>query len=155
MKAIIIDVRSTKEFSEAALPGAINLPSTHFHLADFSPYRNQHICLICDSGSRAQRVQEKLERAGFSNVSIMEKNMEELRTRVTTSVGWGIDRQFRLALAVLIGLFLLAYAFDYTFSLALPILVFSGLLFSAITDNCYLKDLIAKLPWNSNLKEAV
>lgn len=153
MKAIIIDVRTTKEFSEAALPGAINLPATHFQVEDYQPYRHHHICLVCESGNRAQKVRQKLMEAGFSYVSIMEKNMEELRTKVNVSSGWGIDRQFRLALAILIGLFLLGHFMGVTISFSLPIIVFSGLLYSAVTDNCYLKELIARFPWNKQQAE--
>ena len=153
MKTVIIDVRTPKEFRDGALAGAINIPSTKALIEDFMTYRNSHICLICESGSRANGVMKKLKSEGFQHVSVLEKNMEELRTKQRTAEGWSIDRQFRLALALLIGSFLLGYSMNMNVAFALPIIVFSGLVFSVITDNCYLKEMIAVLPWNQQAKQ--
>ena len=153
MQAIIIDVRTKKEFSEGALSGAINIPSSSFEVATFLPYRDHHICLVCETGKRATSVMKKLKDTNFQQVSVMEKNMEQLRTNYAPVNGWSVDRQFRLVLALLLGAFLLGYALDLTAFLVLPVVVCSGLLFSALTDNCYLKEGIALLPWNQRFEQ--
>ncbi len=150
MDTVIIDVRTAKEFLEYSYPGAINIPSGNFDISHFDSFRDKHISLVCFSGNRANRVRTQLENAGFSNVSIMQNQMVHLiEGKRSERTGWTIDRQFRLALGLLIGLFLLGnYILNSPFSIALLIIVFSGLLYSALSDNCYLKELISILPWN-------
>ncbi|MBR9921042.1 MAG: rhodanese-like domain-containing protein [Bacteroidetes bacterium] len=148
METIIIDVRTPKEFSEAALSGAVNIPSNTFNPEAFQVYRNRNICLVCESGSRAKEVMKKLKASGFENVSILHQQMEELRLYSSTGSTWSIDRQFRLALAILVGTFLLGYKLDLMSSFIILFIVFSGLVFSVLTDKCYLKEFIAILPWN-------
>ncbi|MEZ4638717.1 MAG: hypothetical protein R2856_27770 [Caldilineaceae bacterium] len=66
-----------------------------------------------------------------------------------SGAGWGIDRQFRLTLGLLLWIFLLSYllsASPYVF--IIPAIVFAGLIYSAVTDKCYLRIGISRLPWN-------
>lgn len=150
MRTIIVDVRSSKEFQEGTYPGAVNIPSNEFSISRFNPFKGDSISLVCYSGRRAKDIKFLLEEAGFRHVSLMQyqiAHFEEHSNRKPSN--WTIDRQFRLALSVLIGIFLVGnYLFDYPHSLAILLIVFAGLIYSAITDNCYLKVLIANLPWN-------
>jgi rhodanese-related sulfurtransferase len=148
MNAVIIDVRSHKEFREEALDNAINIPSDAYKMEDYLPYKSSHICLICESGARARTVQAQLKTRGFDHVSVMDKHMADIRKGYRYSSSWSIDRQFRLALAIFLGIFLMGYFGNISALVILPIIVFSGLLYSAVTDNCYLKELIVRLPWN-------
>jgi len=150
MRTVIIDVRTRKEFSENSLSGAINIPSNSFGIKDFDPYKDKQICLVCESGARAANVMTELKWAGFKNVSILDKHMNELSEIKIKSreEGWTIDRQFRLALAFLLGISLLGIYLHIAYALVIPLILFSGLLYSSISDNCYLKLLIATFPWN-------
>jgi len=150
MRTVIIDVRTRKEFSENSLSGAINIPSNSFGIKDFDPYKDNQICLVCESGARAANVMTELKWAGFKNVSILDKHMNELSEIKIKSreEGWTIDRQFRLALAFLLGISLLGIYLHIAYALVIPLILFAGLLYSSITDNCYLKLLIATFPWN-------
>ena len=148
MNTIIVDVRTKKEFLEGSYPGAINLPSDQFNLEAFTSLEDSHIALVCNSGSRANSVLQRLKKAGFEKVSLMYVQLEHLKENSTIEVHtWTVDRQFRLALGFMIGLVLLGGPTSLL-SISLLVIMFSGLMYSAITDNCYLKVLISNMPWN-------
>jgi rhodanese-related sulfurtransferase len=150
MRTVIVDVRTPQEFNKRALPGAVNIPSSNFELADYFPYQANQICLVCESGGRAKSVMDTLKSHGFDNVSVLDLHMADIWNNYDSKSEWSIDRQFRLVLAIILGVFLVGYLMNGKFFLILPVIIFSGLLFSAITDNCYLKEMIAKFPWNQN-----
>ncbi|GAB2502284.1 rhodanese-like domain-containing protein [Algoriphagus taiwanensis] len=152
MESVIIDVRTRKEFSEISIPGAINLPSTSFRVEDFVPFKEKQICLVCESGNRANEVYQKLKLNDFEFVSILEKQMGVHKENSDYQPSWSIDRQFRLILALFLTLFLLGAYLGWVFVWAIPVIICSGLAFSTITDNCYLKILIANFPWNRRLE---
>jgi rhodanese-related sulfurtransferase len=147
MNTIIVDVRTRKEFLEGSYPGAINLPSDKFSLEAFTSLNCSHIALVCNSGSRAKAVLNRLKDYGVDNASLMYIQMDHLKEGTPRSQTWSIDRQFRLALGIMIGLALLAGTASYL-SITLLAIIFSGLMYSAVTDNCYLKVLISNMPWN-------
>lgn len=147
--AIIIDVREHAEFKEHHLPGAINIPSTHFKVSHFEGFQDAKICLICHSGKRAQQVANQLSENGFSQLYILETQMAFI-PKLGQSNGWTIDRQFRLTVGLLLAISLIAYAYFGVYALAIPALLAIGLIFTAIIDQCYLRMLIAKMPWNRN-----
>lgn len=147
MRTVIIDVRTPKEFADASIPGALNIPSTTYTPEDFAPFKSDHICLVCETGNRATKVKANLEEHGFQHISLLNKQMAQLNERKKKN-GWTIDRQFRLALAILLGIFFGGISLGFTAFWIIPIIIVSGLLYSAITDNCYLKLLIAQFPWN-------
>lgn len=150
MEAIIIDVRTEKEFKEQSYPGAINIPLNSMNVHQIEIYRDNHISLLCNSGNRARKAQKILVDNGFSNVSILQNQMIHILEKTDgKSTLWSVDRQFRLALGILIGLSLsLSLLFFSITSLVILSILCAGLIFSAITDNCYLKELITLLPWN-------
>lgn len=150
MKAVIIDVRSPKEFNEGSYPCAINIPSNSYQISDYLMYKDNAICLVCFSGNRAKEVKAKLDQEGFKHVAILENQMVHFSEgKKASETTWTVDRQFRLALGMLIGLFLLGnYILEMPGFVTILAVVFTGLIYSAITDNCYLKILISSLPWN-------
>lgn len=148
MHTVLVDVRTAKEFADQSIPGAINIPSNSYTAADYAQFANAHICLICESGSRANAVRQELMAAGFANVSLLDKHMAHLAEQLPARTQWTVDRQFRLALAMLLGVFLLGYVLNQAALIFIPIVLFSGLLYSAVSNNCYLKEFIAVLPWN-------
>lgn len=148
MKTIIVDVRTPAEFKLGSLKGALNIPSTEFTLDSYLAYKDHHISLLCSGGNRAQMVQEVLLEKGFEHVSTMLWHMDNLEFEKVQDSNWTVDRQFRLVLGVLLAIFLVGMSFEIRAILAIPIIICSGLLFSAITNNCFLKMGIAALPWN-------
>lgn len=155
MRTIIIDVRTEKEFLEGSYPGAINLPLGEFSISSYEAYTNNHIALVCFSGNRAGKVKSLLEKEGITNVSIMLNQMFHLSEgpKINRNI-WSVDRQFRLAIGLLIGVFLFGnYIINSPYYLGLLLIVFLGLMYSALTDNCYLKALIGIMPWNKKQVE--
>lgn len=70
-KAVVIDVRSQKEWSEGHLGGAVLLPLEQVEagIARVAPDRKQKIQLYCRSGRRSGIALEMLKKLGYENVS--------------------------------------------------------------------------------------
>lgn len=147
--AVIIDVREPGEFIEYHIPGALNIPSSNYQKSFFTPFENQNIYLVCQSGNRATGVGSQLIADGFSKVKILEDHMESIQQPVQIK-GWSIDRQFRITLGLLLAIFLILYSFGIYNALVIPIILCVGLIFTSIIDRCYMRMGIARLPWNKN-----
>lgn len=147
-KSTIIDVRTFEEYQKDALPGSINIPANDFLITDYQPYLDNQISLICETGRRAAYVRDMLFKHGYTNVTILDRQMSDIRDNSKPESDWNIDRQFRLVLAILIGTFLASYLLNNSTFISIPIIIFLGLTLSVVTDNCYMKIAIAKMPWN-------
>ena len=68
--AIIIDVRSSQEYLEGHLKGAINIPYYEINkkLFDVSKDKNKEIVLYCQSGVRSKQAYKKLIKLQYKNV---------------------------------------------------------------------------------------
>jgi len=64
----LIDVRSTMEFVQGALCGAINIPLDSIHHSTESIDKNKPVILYCRSGQRSGAAKQFLETLGFSEV---------------------------------------------------------------------------------------
>jgi rhodanese-related sulfurtransferase len=67
--ALLLDVRSEREFATGHLPGAVNVPVTQLaaQLATLSDKRRP-VVVYCASGMRSTRAASLLREAGFSRV---------------------------------------------------------------------------------------
>ena len=67
---IILDVRTPQEFSEAHIPGAINVPNETIRVDKIPelPKEDQLILVYCRSGNRSKQASEKLAKIGYKNV---------------------------------------------------------------------------------------
>lgn len=78
--AILVDVRSSQEFNEGHLNGAINIPD--FEVGTKSkimlPNKKQVIVLYCKNGGRSKRACEKLKELGYENVFNVQGGLENL-----------------------------------------------------------------------------
>ena len=147
--AVIIDVREPMEFQEIHIPGAINIPSTKFDLQAIEPFKDRKICVVCQTGKRTKTVIQELEDNGWSNIYSLEKQMQSYAHNVAQKdTGWTVDRQFRMTIGVLLAVFLTAYFSGFTGFIAIPIILSTGLIVTAIIDKCYMRTGIAMLPWN-------
>lgn len=66
--AQLIDVRSTVEFAQGALKGAVNMPIDRFQQFKDDIDENKPILLYCRSGQRSEMVKRFLESCGFEDV---------------------------------------------------------------------------------------
>lgn len=143
----IIDVRERGEYQERHIPGAVNFPSTNYSKNDYATFKQVKICLVCESGSRAKQTAKKLSQDGFSNIYILQQQMEAI-PRIYTSKGWTVDRQFRMTLGVALAVFLVLYFFNIPYAFIIPLILSTGLIVTSIIDRCYMRMGIAMLPWN-------
>lgn len=152
--ALLLDVRTPAEFSEAHIDGALLLP-----LGDLVPGEVQkHLngkascIIICGSGNRARKAAELLSAAGISELQVMEGGMKAWRSLgfpiIEGKKAISLERQVRIAagLLVLIGA-LLGY-FANPAWIGLAAFVGAGLVFAGVTDTCGMAMLLARMPWN-------
>lgn len=64
----LIDVRSSVEFSQGALQGAINMPIETIHFFAKSIDKTRPVLLYCRTGMRSGKVKQFLEMLGFDRV---------------------------------------------------------------------------------------
>ncbi len=64
----LIDVRSTVEFNQGALDGAVNMPLESFQHSANSIDKTRPVILYCRSGQRSGAAKQFLETSGFDSV---------------------------------------------------------------------------------------
>ncbi|KAL9655188.1 hypothetical protein ABK040_008963 [Willaertia magna] len=68
-KAIVIDVRSSSEFSYGAFPNAINIPVSDIGSSSKVPQnKEQKIIVYCQAGGRSSSAHSTLVNKGYKNV---------------------------------------------------------------------------------------
>ncbi len=68
---VFLDAREPREFAVSHIEGAIHVGYDHFDLANLPSNisKNQPIVVYCSVGYRSEKVTEKLQKAGFTQVS--------------------------------------------------------------------------------------
>lgn len=149
---LLVDVRSTSEFSAGHIPGAVNIPMDQIEarLADLRP--NVPLVLVCQAGKRARMTAELLAPCR-REITVLEGGtsawvqaglpvVRSVRTR------WSLERQVRLGagLLVLVGVILgFTVSMNWIF---LSAFVGLGLTFAGLTDICLMGEFLGKMPWN-------
>jgi rhodanese-related sulfurtransferase len=74
---LILDVRSEKEYAEAHIPGALNIPHDQLadRLSEIHAAKTDEIVVHCRSGYRAGIAEKTLSEAGYSNVRDLDGHM--------------------------------------------------------------------------------
>ncbi len=69
--AILVDVRSPKEYASGHMPNAVNIPHTDIveGIAKLEVDPNTPIVLYCRSGNRSGQATASLSKAGFTNLT--------------------------------------------------------------------------------------
>ncbi|MCZ6871358.1 MAG: rhodanese-like domain-containing protein [Gammaproteobacteria bacterium] len=69
-KAVVLDLRERKEFTEGHIIDAINIPqaSLDSRINELEPYRERPVIVACKMGQQAGAAGNILRKAGFSNV---------------------------------------------------------------------------------------
>jgi phage shock protein E len=67
--AFLVDVRTSQEFADGSVKGAVNIPldKVQNQLAKFKD--KKHIIVFCRSGNRSSQAKSILEQSGFTNVA--------------------------------------------------------------------------------------
>ena len=73
----ILDVRSTGEYANGHIPGAVNIPYRQLHdrLSELMAYQEQEIVVHCQVGPRADIARSILSAAGFVRIHELEGHM--------------------------------------------------------------------------------
>ena len=67
---IILDVRTTEEYEEKHITGAVNLPNETIKTEEITqlPDKEQLILVYCRSGNRSKQASQKLADLGYTNI---------------------------------------------------------------------------------------
>ena len=146
----ILDVRTPGEFETVHIRGSYNIPLDK--LGEHASEIDDEIILVCQSGNRATRAEEILEKNGVEGLRV-------LRGGMASWIGAGqpverganrisLERQVRIAAGTLVAIgAVLALVVNPLWAL-LPLFVGSGLVFAGVTDTCGMAMVLAKLPYN-------
>ncbi len=156
---VIIDVRTPGEYRSGHIEGARLLPLDEL-CSDKSSERigrkvrndEQSLFLTCQSGSRAGQAAERLAKAGYRGVTVVEGGTEAWEKAGLPMKRCGnaisLERQVQITIGSLI---VLKVFFGFTVHelfFALSALIGSGLIVAGITRWCGMAKLIARMPWN-------
>lgn len=67
---LLIDVRSSEEFAEGSIPGAINIEESALaaSIAEVAPDKDATVVLYCRTGRRSSVAQDELQALGYRNI---------------------------------------------------------------------------------------
>lgn len=158
--AELLDVRTPGEYAASHVPGARLLPLDELDAATFLKQRgasDKPIFVLCQSGERARRAIDKLQRAGFLGCVLVEGG-----TQAWVDAGLPVNRGDSKVLPLMrqvqitVGFIsaagaALALSVNPYFALV-PLATGCGLLFAGISGFCGLALVLAKMPWNKSAK---
>jgi rhodanese-related sulfurtransferase len=156
--ARLLDVRTPGEFASVHVPGAQLIPLDELDAAAFGRERGTDatpVYVLCQSGGRARRAIEKLERAGVQGCVLVEGGTQAwldagLPVNRGTSRVLPLMRQVQVTVGFLSATGAgLALTVNPLFAL-LPLVIGCGLVFAGLTGICGLALLLAKMPWNKS-----
>ncbi len=78
---LILDVRSTYEYTAGHIPGAVNIPHDQLgsRIAEIDAYKNKDVVLYCGSGGRVVPAANILRAAGFNKLLHLDGDMDGWR----------------------------------------------------------------------------
>lgn len=161
-KAELIDVRTPLEFRGVHAREARNVPLDKLDPGAIMAARNgtaqEPLYVICKSGARGAKAQQKFVDAGFSNVVNVEGGTEAWDRAglpvVRGQKSMSLERQVRIAAGFLVLVGALLGLFVHPYYAGISAFVGAGLMFAGITDSCAMGLLIAKMPWNQGQSES-
>lgn len=149
----LIDVRTPLEFQEVRAATARNVPLDRLDPHEVMKNRNGGpLYLICKSGARGGKAQQKFVEAGYSDVINVEGGTEAWVAAglpvVRGKKVMSLERQVRIAAGFIVLVGALLGIFVHPYFAGISAFVGAGLMFAGITDTCAMGMLIAKMPWN-------
>jgi rhodanese-related sulfurtransferase len=150
----LLDVRTPGEYEAEHIHGAYNVPLDTLgeHGAEIQANVTGPVVLVCQSGQRARRAEDVLQRTGMANVHVLDGGMNGWLAAglpvIRGAKRFSLERQVRLVAGALVATgAILALAVNPRFALV-PAFIGSGLVFSGITGFCGMAMLLARLPYN-------
>jgi len=150
---VIIDIRTSQEFSREHIPGSINLPLDQLSQVELSQFKNKTLLFHCQAGYRTQQAQKILEKFDCRDSFCLVGGIGAWKAAgkpvvKNTKMPLELMRQVQIVAGSLILIsFALAYFFSTVF-LVISVFVGFGLLFAGITGFCGMARLLMLLPYN-------
>lgn len=150
----VLDVRSPAEFDTAHIAGSYNVPLELLdeHAAQFAARLDRHIVLVCQSGVRAAKAEQRLSGVGAKNLSILTGGVPAYTAAGGSVVygqsRWAMERQVRLAAGSLVSASIAA-SVRFPAARYLAGAVGAGLTYAAVSDNCTMARVLGLLPYNN------
>ena len=159
--APVLDVRSVAEYRAGHIPGAQSMPIDTLSADTLAQAfkrpslgREETLYITCHAGPRALQAAERLQMAGFSNVTLIEggtRSWEELGLPVERcGKALSLERQVQIAIGSLLMLKVLLGFSVHELFFALTAMIGMGLIVAGTTRWCGMARLIARMPWNRN-----
>ena len=154
--APLLDVRTPGEYAAAHVPGAKLIPLDELDAAAFRRERDDDcapLYVLCQSGGRAKKAIEKLERAGVAGCVLVEGGTQAwIDARLPVNRGESQVLPLMQQVQITVGFLsatgaALALAVNPWFALV-PLMTGCGLLFAGLTGYCGLALLLTRMPWN-------
>ncbi len=154
--AQLLDVRTPAEFAAAHVRGAKLIPLDDLDPAAFARRRGAEespVYVLCQSGGRARKAIERLERAGVRGCVLVEGGIQGwmdagLPVERGQSRVLPLMRQVQITVGFISAAgAVLALASDPLFAI-IPLVMGCGLLFAGLSGLCGLALVLAKMPWN-------
>jgi len=159
--APVLDVRSVAEYRAGHIPGAQLIPIESLS-ADALAHafkrpslgREETLYVTCHAGPRAVKAAERLQRAGYKDVTLIEggtQSWEQLGLPVERcGKALSLERQVQIAVGSLLVLKVFLGFSVHELFFALVAMIGIGLIVAGTTRWCGMARLIAHLPWNRN-----
>lgn len=149
----VVDVRQPAEFAAGRIKGAKLVPLGEIENRHKEIDHAKPVYVICRTGNRSGKAQQKLKSLGFENVINVTGGFEawkreDLPFERDEKAPWDIERQVRFVagLFVLTGVILAALVHPYF--IGISAFIGAGLVFSAATNTCTMGMILMKMPWN-------
>lgn len=149
----LVDVREYAEYAGGRVEGARLLPLGELEKRHVELDHTKPVYVMCRTGNRSGRAQQKLRSLGFTNVINVAGGFEawkkeDLPFEKDEKAPWDLERQVRFVagLFVLIGFLLSVFVHPYL--IGISAFIGAGLVFSAATNTCTMGLILAKMPWN-------
>ncbi|MEA5580590.1 rhodanese-like domain-containing protein [Nodularia harveyana UHCC-0300] len=156
-KVQLIDVREPGEYAAEHIPDAKLLPLSQFQAEQVDFPRNTKVVLYCQSGKRSEQAGQKLINAGFSEFAQLQGGITAWKllnypTKINKNAPISLMRQVQIVAGSLVFTGAILAAFVSPWFLILSGFVGAGLVFAGVTNTCAMGMLLAKLPYNQNVK---
>ncbi|MEZ5306314.1 MAG: rhodanese-like domain-containing protein [Pyrinomonadaceae bacterium] len=151
--ATLVDVREHAEYAGGRVPGAKLLPLGELEKRHQEIDHSKPIYVMCRSGNRSARAQQRLRALGFENVinvvgGFEAWKKEDLPFERDEKAPWDIERQVRFTAGLIVASGVVLAALVHPYFIALSLFVGAGLMFSAATNTCAMGMVLLKMPWN-------
>jgi len=153
MQETIIDVREYPEFAAGHIQGATLVPLATVAETSRGWEKSNPLTLVCKSGRRAEQARQKLDRLGFTSLTVLPGGMDAWSAAgkpvvKETRQPWAMERQVRTAAG---GLVLVSMVLGVTMSRYFLIgatLIGVGLVYTGISNSCMMTSVLSRMPWN-------